>query len=422
VRGGDLTLGIELASTATPIFLALALLREHRKYLELALAHLAAAEANPGTKVALRAEMSLRAAIGLALHYTEGPGAASEDQQQKARAIAQKIGDTAHELKLLWMLYGNAGNFGSYRNQLAYAEMFDAIAGKSTDVMVQFRRHRILGRSLGDLGRYALAREHIELALRSNRASIPRVPLNAYEIDDWIAARANLARILWLHGFPDDAKREGDLCIGEALQLGHEQSTCWALAFNVCPLAIWRGHFDEAKVYVDLLLERSQRVFEYYHELGLLYRNFLDGAPSAPADRTPGWYTDLNSKTPAQIDLFATFDDRFLEPANLVRVEADDDNWCAPEILRVWAHRRFVGGEEDERPGAEAALVRSLHIARRQGAKAWELRTATTLASLYRGSCRIAEARADLESVLSHFTQGRDTRDVRAAAQLLSEL
>jgi predicted ATPase len=422
VCGGDVTLGIELASAATPIFLELALLREHRKYLELALAHLTAADAKPGTKEVLRAEMALRTAIALALFYTEGSATASEDHLQKARAIAQKTDDTTHELKVLWMLYGIAGNSGNYRKELAYAEMYDATARTSMDVMAEFRRHRLLGRSFGDLGRHAPAREHLELALRTNRASMPRIPLNAYEIDDWIAARACLARILWLQGFPDDAKREADQCIAEAMQLGHEQSTCWALAFNVCPLAIWRGRLDEAKVFVDLLLERSQRVFEHYHEWGMLYRHFLEGAPSTPAARVAGWYTDVKSKVPAQIDLFATFDDNFVETANLSRVSVDGDNWCAAEILRGWAHRRVVGGEEAARPDAEAALVRSLDIARRQGAKAWELRTATTLASLYRGSGRIGEARANLESALSHFTQGHDTQDVQAATRLLFEL
>ena len=41
---------------------------------------------------------------------------------------------------------------------------------------------------------------------------------------------------------------------------------------------------------------------------------------------------------------------------------------------------------------------------------------------IYRGSERMGEARANLESVLSHFTQGHDTQDVRSAKRLLSEL
>ena len=61
-------------------------------------------------------------------------------------------------------------------------------------------------------------------------------------------------------------------------------------------------------------------------------------------------------------------------------------------------------------------------IARRQGAKAWELRAATSLAFLLRESGCLSQARDTLQSVLSHFTQGWGTKDVQAATNLLSEL
>jgi predicted ATPase/DNA-binding winged helix-turn-helix (wHTH) protein len=419
MRGGDLTLGVDLASAATPVFLRLSLLREHKKYLDLALGHItASANTAPINEVALRSEMALRTAIALALYYTEGSETASEDHLQKARTIAQKIGDTTHELKVLWMLYGIAGNLGNYRKCFAYAEMYDATARTSVDVMAEFRRHRILGRSLGDLGRLAPAREHLELALRTTRASMPRLALNAYEIDDWTAARATLARTLWLQGFPDDAKKEADQCIADALQVGHEQSTCWAIAFHICPIAIWRGDFGQAEALVSLLLERSRKVFEHYHEWGLLYRQFLGGAMSGRVDAV--WHSNI--KIPAQADLLATFDAAFAGPDTLARAQADEDIWCAPELLRVWAQRLVVSGDAAAYGEAEAILMRALELAKRHGAKAWELRAATSLALLYRRSCRNRDARALLESTLGHFTQGHGTRDIQAAISLLSAL
>src|SRR6266851_105061 len=423
VRGGDLTLGVDLASAATPVFLRLSLLREHKKYLDLALGHISAsANTAPISEAALRSEMALRTAIALALYYTEGSETASEDHLQKARVIAQKTDDTTHELGVLWMLYGIAGNSGNYRKELAYAEMYKATAPASMDAMVESRRHRILGRSLGDLGRLALAREHLELALRTNRASMPRLALNAYEIDDWIAARATLARILWLQGFPDDAKKEADQCIAEALQVGHEQSTCWAIAFNICPVAIWRGDFGQAETLVSLLLERSQRVFEHYHEWGLLYRQFLGGAISASGRVDAVCHSNVKAKIPAQADLFATFDGAFAGPDTLARAQADEDIWCAPELLRAWAYRLVSGGDKTARSEAEAMLLHSFKLAQRQDAKAWELRTATTLASFYLRSGRIREARAVVEPTLKQFKQGHDTRDFQAAISVQSAL
>jgi predicted ATPase/DNA-binding winged helix-turn-helix (wHTH) protein len=421
VRGGDIALGVDLASAATPISLCLSLLREHRKYLELALAHIfAAADLKSPTEAALRAEMALHSAAALALYYTQGPEPAVDDHLQKARRLAQKIGDKGHELQVLWMLFGIAGNTGNYRRELTYGEIFASAADDAADPMAKLRSRRMKGRALSDLGQHALAQQQVELALQPAREVMPHANLNAYELDHWIASRAAYARILWLRGYPDDAKKEAEQCISEALRVGHEQTTCCVLAINVCPIAIWRGELAEAGHLASLLREHSQSVFQHWHEWGLLYEKFLKEVASGP-ERRESWFTDLEPTLPAQTDLLATFDIRLAGPDALVRAQADEDIWCAAEIQRAWADRH-VTGDTTGQSGSEASLAHSLEIARRQGAKAWELRAATSLANLLCGSGRISQARDTLRSVLSHFTQGRNTKDVQAAANLLSQL
>jgi predicted ATPase/DNA-binding winged helix-turn-helix (wHTH) protein len=420
VRGGDIALGVDLASAATPISLRLSLLREHRKYLELALAHIfATADPGSGNETALRAEMALRSAVALALYFTEGPQPAVDGHLQKARRIAQDIGDKGHELRVLWMLYGIAGNTGNYRQELAYSELFAAAADDSADPMAKLRSHRITSRAHSDLGQHDLAQRHVESALQPTRKGVAQAHLDAYEIDHWIASQAEHTRILWLRGYPDDAKKEAEKCISQALRLGHEQSTCWALAFNVCPVAIWRGELAEAAHFANLLLEHSQSVFQHWHEWGLLYEKFLKEVASDPDERNGSW--SMSSALPAQADLLATFDVRLAGPNALARAQADEDIWCAAEILRAWTDRQ-VTGDTTGRSASEAPLAHALEIARRQGAKAWELRAATSLASLLRGSARAGQARDTLQSVLGHFTQGHGTKDVQAATDLLSQL
>jgi hypothetical protein len=109
-------------------------------------------------------------------------------------------------------------------------------------------------------------------------------------------------------------------------------------------------------------------------------------------------------------------------PDTLARAQADEDIWCAPEILRAWADRHTLGVDTSAPAGSEAVLTRSLDIARRHGAKAWELRAATSLALLHRASGRLSQARAVLEPVIGHFTQGLGDKDVQAAANVLSRL
>jgi predicted ATPase/DNA-binding winged helix-turn-helix (wHTH) protein len=422
VRGGDMSLGVDLASAATPVFLRLSLLRQHRKHLDLALAHISAsADTAPMCEAALQSEMALRTAVAQAAYYAEGQELAPEKQLLRAREIARTIGDSAHEFKVLWMLYGQAGNVGSYRQALRYAQSFEAAARGSADSTAQFRCNRMLARALGDLGQHTLAQQHVEQALRTDRAAIPRVALHAYQIDDWIAARAIYARTLWLRGYPDDAKSVAEQCISEALGVGHEQSTCWAIAFNLCPVDIWCGDFGHAETLVSILLERSQQVFQHYHEWGLLYRRFL-GQAIASGEVDAGLCPDVKPEIPAQADLFATFDAAFAGPDALARAQADEDIWCAPELLRAQAHRLVLSGGEADHRAAEAILLHSLGLARRHDAKAWELRAATSLGLLYLRSSRSCEARGMLEPVLKQFKQGHDTRDVQAANNVLSAL
>jgi predicted ATPase len=70
----------------------------------------------------------------------------------------------------------------------------------------------------------------------------------------------------------------------------------------------------------------------------------------------------------------------------------------------------------------QRALEEALRIARRQQAKAYELRAATSLARLWGEQGRRAEARDLLAPVYGWFTEGFDTADLKAAAALLSEL
>ncbi len=77
---------------------------------------------------------------------------------------------------------------------------------------------------------------------------------------------------------------------------------------------------------------------------------------------------------------------------------------------------------QDKRPEAEASFRQALAVARRQEAKSWELRAATSLARLWQGQGKTAEARGLLAPVYDWFTEGFDTADLKDAKVLLEEL
>jgi predicted ATPase len=60
--------------------------------------------------------------------------------------------------------------------------------------------------------------------------------------------------------------------------------------------------------------------------------------------------------------------------------------------------------------------------ARQQGALAWELRAATSLARLLHGQGRSIDAKGILQPVYDRFTEGFDTADLKSARVLLDTL
>ena len=71
---------------------------------------------------------------------------------------------------------------------------------------------------------------------------------------------------------------------------------------------------------------------------------------------------------------------------------------------------------------AETALQQGIAVARRQNAKSWELRAATSLAHLRQQQGRQREAVALLTPNYAWFTEGFDTADLREAKTLLDKL
>ena len=75
-----------------------------------------------------------------------------------------------------------------------------------------------------------------------------------------------------------------------------------------------------------------------------------------------------------------------------------------------------------ETQAAAACFQQALTVARRQQAKAWELRAATSLARLWQQQGKRAAAYALLAPIYGWFTEGLDTADLQEAKALLEEL
>jgi predicted ATPase len=102
-------------------------------------------------------------------------------------------------------------------------------------------------------------------------------------------------------------------------------------------------------------------------------------------------------------------------------VEQHEERWWEAEVCRlrgVLLLRQPVPQPEE----AETWLQRALDTARRQEAKALELRAAMSLSRLWQQQGKQAEARALLAPIYAWFTEGFDTADLQEAKALLEAL
>src|SRR6516162_1206627 len=102
----------------------------------------------------------------------------------------------------------------------------------------------------------------------------------------------------------------------------------------------------------------------------------------------------------------------------VTRVAATEERWWAAEVSRLQGELLLRLPRPDI-PQATACLHQALDVARRQQARALELRAALSLSRLWQQQGQRAEASALLAPIYGWFTEGFDTADLQEAKVLL---
>jgi predicted ATPase len=101
------------------------------------------------------------------------------------------------------------------------------------------------------------------------------------------------------------------------------------------------------------------------------------------------------------------------------QIEATQERWTEADLHRVRGELLIVIGDLE---AAEQSFHQAIAVARRQSARLWELRAATSLARLWRDQDKRNEARDLLAPIYGWFTEGFDTPDLKEAKALLQQL
>lgn len=301
--------------------------------------------------------------------------------------------------------------------------------------------HRSLGVTLMDMGDLTRALDHLEEAVVRADAAGERASATLSALAPSVACRCYAARALWPLGYPDRARQR----IAEALALAETRRDPHSLAFALTFAAIIH-HFRGEPA---LARERAERSRALSREHGL--RQTLVGATIrcgwALADQgrrrdgialmreglTAFRGMGIEINRPQFLAVLADAlrgEGRFDEALELLAeavatIESRDEHYYEPEVYRLRGRllvERASGAAGPRRDESEVCFRRAIAIARRMGARSWELRAAMDLARLQIRRGRPAQARELLAAVHECFTEGFDTRDLVEARALLDHL
>jgi predicted ATPase len=241
--------------------------------------------------------------------------------------------------------------------------------------------------------------------------------------------------ISWMLGYPDRSLDELKAAVRSAETLGHPltlaQTLCLAAAF----VHIFRHEPPAAAGYA----ERTLRICEehriaQYHAIAICVNGWALSASGESEKGLAQIGQGLDSYglggnqhilLALQADVQLTSGKPEAALASVAAgLEAVEKAGGAPpleaELHRLRGEALLAGaGTASE---AETAMQQGIDVARRQNAKSWELRGATSLARLRRQQGRREEAVALLAPILGWFTEGFDTADLKEAKTLLDKL
>jgi predicted ATPase len=240
------------------------------------------------------------------------------------------------------------------------------------------------------------------------------------------------ARISWMLGYPDRSLDEMRAAVGSAESLGHPLT----LAQTLCLAAqvhIYRREPPAAADYAGRALKICEEQLARFHGIALFHngwalcasgeseKGLAQIAQGADSHGTGSWqHIMLALQADAQLAIGKPEAALASVIAGLKAIEKMGGAPLEAELYRLRGEALLAdAGTVSE---AEAALQQGIDVARRQNAKSWELRAATSLARLHRQQGRQQEAVALLAPILGWFTEGFDTADLQAARTLLTDL
>jgi class 3 adenylate cyclase/predicted ATPase len=382
-------------------------------------------------------ELELLLARGVPLLSVKGYASDEmERNYRRAKDLSQEHSGSVHQFRAmrgLWVFHLVSGQIV---NACGLAEHLLALATheQRSDLLVE--AHHLLGATYYFLGRFHEAKHHLLTTISLDDPNQHRSLAWLYGQDPGITARTMLARASWILGEVDQAETLALEAIAMARAAEHPYTLVFALVF----LSRIYSAVRNAKRTQELTDEAIAVSTKYSFGLGLALGTTSQGWALANKGQEDGLGKLISGLaairgTGARLDntfTLALLADIYLqnnrieeglgaiEDAQKPAVAGGELFWQA-ELLRLKGELLLKQSDQSVH-AAEQCLCEAIKIAQGQQATMLELRTATSLARLWRKLNKPDEAKHILHSVYSRFTQGIDNRDLIEAKTVLEQL
>ncbi|MCA6119462.1 AAA family ATPase [Bradyrhizobium sp. WSM 1738] len=385
-----------------------------------------------------RQELAFQIAIGtpmIAVHGYSAPqtGAA----YSRARALCERLGEAEPLVATLsgeFVYYFVRGDYSAMRRLTDEARR---VAERLPSPLIRLASHRLAGITAMHCGAFAEARSEFEAILRLYDACRHRSQPVHYVHDPKVSALTYLAPVLWILGFPEQARRSSTAAFRCAAELDQANLTAHVHNFAGAGLDELLGDVPGVKAHAEAIIELADRhSLGYWRVNGLILRGWAMVQQGAPG---PGIALMCeNTKHRAALGV-SWYQARYLcmlaaayaqigqtEPGLRIVAEVEDliannrEHMWEGEVTRIKGELMRVEGRSLSE--IETCLARAMAITRAQGAKSLELRAARSLARLWCDLGRRRDARELLAPLFSWFTEGFETTDLKATKALLDEL
>ncbi len=412
---GEPLLGVRLTVAALDLVYELGLIDEYRSRVDTAMDVVVSLQP-PQPALELR----LRSARSFLSSQTKGRAFSRGANLLRTLELADQLDSATQRFEAMFSLCANAFGAGEYREVAEVARRIKNYAPDPDEPVAVLLSDRFLALSHHYLGEHDAARPLADRVLRYPAGNAYRQYIG--HIPKAVSMRILLARTLWLQGACDQAVNVAAQADAHAEGF-NPQALSQSLAMGSIPIALWRGENARATALLERLQAHATRhSHSFWQSWARSYQHVLAARIKGAAPSLGVGLPAVEQLSgPAELDMLGTLVEGAVSSTGLERVDGGHVGWCAPEVLRADAENGLRAAPGNE-AAAEARFMRSLAIARSQNALSWELRTATSLARLWRDQGRRQDARRLLSDTYDRFEEGLSTADLVAAKSLVDQL